>query len=318
MAVETKNQLALHQSRQEQLIASARYIEQFLAQPQTKASYERSKCPTCNNQTDSALFTKNNGEYCYCSDCRHIYLANPLGQRQLIEFYSGYPTSSLDWHVNESHFYERIYSKGLDLIKGVCQSGNLLDIGCSGGYFLSIAHKRGYKVHGIEPNEIESSHAKREGFKILGSTIDDLHESTAFEIVTLWDVLEHIPNPIDYLKQIKSHLSPGALIFVQIPTCDSLAARVMRGACNMFDGIEHLTLFSAHSLDLAFSKAGYALVDRQSVISESQVLQNFMSYASDPYLSQPCQQFQPEFLSADSIEAGGHGYKIQGLYRLES
>ena len=86
----------------------------------------------------------------------------------------------------------------------------------------------------------------------------------------------------------------------------------------MFDGIEHLTLFSAHSLDLAFSKAGYALVDRQSVISESQVLQNFMSYASDPYLSQPCQQFQPEFLSADAIEESGHGYKIQGLYRLES
>ena len=50
------------------------------------------------------------------------------------------------------------------------------------------------------------------------------------------------------------------MIFVQVPTCDSLAARVLREACNMFDGIEHLTLFSSHSLDIAFDQAGYTLL----------------------------------------------------------
>jgi len=317
MPVETKDQSALHQSRQAQLKESARYIKDFLAKSQTKESYERAGCPTCNNQSNGVLFTKNNGQYCYCPDCRHVYLGNPLNQQKLIEFYSGYPTSSLDWHINESSFYRRIYSKGLDLIASPCHGGNLLDIGCSGGYFLSVARERGYKVHGVEPNRLESAYAEEQGIDILGATVDDLPDGTAFEIITLWDVLEHIRNPVEYLKQIKSYLIPGGLVFVQVPTCDSLAARIMRSACNMFDGIEHLTLFSAHSLDIAFVKAGYSLVARQSIISESQVLQNFLSYDSDPYLSRPCQDFRPEFLSANAIEINGLGYKIQGVYRLD-
>ena len=96
----------------------------------------------------------------------------------------------------------------------------------------------------------------------MGRTIDDLSKQSNFSVVTLWDVLEHIPDPISYLKCLKSNLCSSGLVFVQVPTSDSLAARVLREDCNMFDGIEHLTLFSALSLDIAFEKAGYILVNR--------------------------------------------------------
>jgi len=85
----------------------------------------------------------------------------------------------------------------------------------------------------------------------------------------------------------------------------------------MFDGIEHLTLFSAHSLDIAFDKAGYTLVDRQSVISESHALRNYLSYEKDPYLSAPKAPFSAQFLSPDLIEKAGLGYKIQAVYQKE-
>ena len=318
MSIESKDQSALHQSRQIQLNKSARYIKEFLAQASTKESYENIGCPICGKLAASALFTKNNGEYCYCQDCKHVYLSNPLTESRLIEFYTGYPTSSLDWHRNESSFYRRIYTKGLDLIDNICQDKNMLDIGCSGGYFLTIARERGYKPQGIEPNTRESAYAKKQGINILGATLEDLSEDIGFGIITMWDVLEHIRDPIKYLKLIKSYLSPGGAVFVQVPTCDSLAARVMRGECNMFDGIEHLTLFSAASLEIAFRQAGYTLLSLQSVISESQVVQNFLSYASDPYLSKPSQDFKPEFLSADVIEQSGHGYKIQAVFKAGS
>jgi len=316
MTIDTKDQLQLHQARQQQLSKSADYTQDFLSHIKPDTDYDHSNCPTCGKAPTRPLFTKNNGQYCHCPSCNHIYLANPLKQVRLIEFYAGYPTSSLDWHQNENDFYGRIYNKGLDLIGGPSSHGKLLDIGCSSGYFLKIASERGYDTYGLEPNKLEAAYAADLGLNILGRTIDDLPIQLDFSVVTLWDVLEHIPEPISYLKHLRSHLSSSGLVFVQVPTSDSLAARVLRETCNMFDGIEHLTLFSAHSLDMAFEKSGYTLVGRQSVISESHALSNYLSYEQDPYLSTPKTPFSAQFLSPDLIEKSGLGYKIQAVYKI--
>jgi len=317
MTIDTKDQLQLHHARQKQLSKSAVYTQDFLRHINADTDYEHSNCPTCGQAADQPLFIKNNGQYCYCSRCNHIYLSNPLNQDQLIEFYAGYPTSSLDWHRKENDFYSKIYNKGLDLIGGPNNYGRLLDIGCSSGYFLKIANERGYDPYGLEPNRLEASYATDQGLNILGRTIDDLPDHSDFSVVTLWDVLEHISHPILYLKRLRSLLSPSGLVFVQVPTSDSLAARIMRETCNMFDGIEHLTLFSAHSLDIAFDSAGYTLVSRHSVISESHALSNFLSYQRDPYLSIPEAPFSAQFLSPDLIEESGLGYKIQAVYKIK-
>ena len=85
----------------------------------------------------------------------------------------------------------------------------------------------------------------------------------------------------------------------------------------MFDGIEHLTLFSFCSLDIAFKKAGYVATSSQSLIAELHALRNYLGYEQDPYLASPQTPFHAEFLSADLIESSGLGYKIQAVYRIE-
>jgi len=317
MPSDTKDQHSLHQERQTQLNRSSIYIKDFLSRADLEQDYDKSPCPTCHEGTSHTLFSKNNGHYCYCSNCQHIYLSNPLKQERLIEFYSGYPILSLDWHRNESEFYRQIYQKGLDMIKPFRKGINMLDIGCSGGFFLSIASMQGFKTSGIEPNQKESAYAIEQGTNVVGSTISDLDNSLKFDVITLWDVLEHIREPVNYLKLLRSHLNPNGLVFVQIPSSDSLAARVMRDACNMFDGIEHLTLFSARSLEIAFKKASYTPINSQSVISELHALRNYLGYERDPYLANPEMPFHAEFLSAESIEATGLGYKIQAVFRIE-
>lgn len=317
MSVDTKNQHALHQARQVQLDKSCAYIKNFLSQTNRVRDYEQSACPTCLHEASQPLFSKNNGRYCYCPECKHIYLSNPLSEKKLIEFYKGYPTSSLEWHQNESEFYQKIYQQGLDMIKPHCKGGSLLDIGCSGGYFLSVANKQGFETSGIEPNEQESGYAIKHGINIVGSTISDLNQGATFDVITLWDVLEHIREPVKYLSNLRTHLNRSGLIFVQIPSSDSLAARVMREACNMFDGIEHLTLFSLRSLDIAFQKAGYSSIANQSVISELYALQNYLGYEQDVYLANPETSFNADFLSAERIETSGLGYKIQAVYRID-
>ena len=115
MAIDSKNQLALHQSRKNQLDVSSLYVESFLGSLDPIADYTRAACPTCNHQPDSPLFAKHNGEYAYCPECDHVFLQNPLSAEKLIKFYTDYPTSSLEWHQNESEFYRSIYQRGIDL-----------------------------------------------------------------------------------------------------------------------------------------------------------------------------------------------------------
>jgi SAM-dependent methyltransferase len=317
MSIETQDQFALHQARQQQLIRSSKYIKDFLGQSDQILDYEQSPCPTCGQDANRVLFSKNNGHYSYCPGCKHIYLLNPLKEEKLIKFYTGYPTSSLEWHRSESDFYRRIYQKGLEMIKPLSKGVDMLDIGCSSGYFLSIASEHGFSSNGIEPNAQESDYASNNGINILGSTISDLDECKKFDVITLWDVLEHIRQPVNYLQRLQRHLALNGLIFVQVPSSDSLAARIMRGACNMFDGIEHLTLFSARSLDIAFQNAGYRRIASQSVISELHALQNYLDYQNDPYLGNSDNPFCAKILSAELIESSGLGYKLQALYRAE-
>ena len=317
MPIDTTNQTALHKARVSQLDRSSRYIEAFLASLDPMVDHARVACPTCNHQPDAPLFTKHIGEYAHCPQCDHIFLLNPLSPEKLISFYTNYPTSSLEWHQNESDFYRRIYQKGIKLFSPHCSGRRLLDIGCSSGYFLSFAAQEGLDAFGIEPNAQEAHYAVTNGIKVIGSTIDDLsHDEQGFDIISLWDVLEHILDPVSYVQNLRVLLRNKGLVFVQVPTSDSLAARIMRDSCNMFDGIEHLTLFSSKSLDIAFDKAGFTCLAKQSVISEVHAITNYLSYQEDPYLGAPVSPFKAAFLDADSLESSGLGYKIQAVYRI--
>jgi len=319
MALDSENQLALHQARKVQLGRSRQYIDLFLAGLDPDTDYTREPCPTCNYQPDESLFTKSSGDYAYCPRCDHIFLVNPISQEKLIEFYANYPTSSLEWHQNESEFYKRIYQQGIELIEPHRNGDRLLDIGCSSGYFLSIAGLKGFDAFGIEPNAKEAGYALKNGIKLIGSTIDSLPANLdAFDVISLWDVLEHIRQPVSYLASMRSLLSKDGLVFVQIPTSDSLAARIMREKCNMFDGIEHQTLFSARSLDSAFKQAGFTCMAKNSVISEIHAITNYLSYQADPYLDSPAAPFKADFLFGNQLDSNGMGYKIQAVYRVNS
>jgi len=317
MIIETTNQLALHQARQDQFVNSRSYTESFLSSLDKVKDYDYRDCPTCGHKADDPIFIKNQGAYCYCPSCRHIYLSNQLSSEKLLAFYSGYPTSTLEWHLNETEFYRRIYLKGLSSIQSISAGSKILDIGCSSGLFLSVAIDNGFDGFGVEPNESEAEYARLNGIKVIGSTVTELDKSSFFDVITLWDVLEHIKDPVGYVKSLKSILRPGGHVFVQVPTSDSLAARILRSSCNMFDGVEHLTLFSKHSLDLAFTSAGYALVSFQTIISETYAINNYLSYANDAYLDNSADPLVGSILDSAKIESEGLGYKIQAIYRKE-
>lgn len=312
------NQRELHQSRSDGYERLAlRKAE--LIDSRTGLVFERlvetRYCPACDSANMDQLFVKAGGQYHRCRYCRTIFLNPVLRDEELKAYYQENLSVQSQAHVDESDFYRRVYSSGLDLILKRIDSGVLLDIGCSGGLFLEMARERGFDVVGIELNRAECAIARQKRISVFDESLEDLTSDLFFDIVTLWDVFEHIKRPYEYLEIVRGHLRPGGLLMLQIPNSGSLSARVMRQHCNMFDGIEHVNLFNASSLESVLEQSGFSVVELVSVIDDRAAVLNYLSY-EDPYSGSYNPDGELANLSPEFILDNGLGYKLQAIAQV--
>jgi len=112
-------------------------------------------------------------------------------------------------------------------------SGRLLDIGCAGGVFLNEARTRGFDVFGIELNSSMAAHARSTyHVEVLNSRIEDVvanRWSHHFDVVTLLDCLEHVPQPLAAMSKVADWLRLGGFVFIRGPLSNSRVARMKEG-----------------------------------------------------------------------------------------
>jgi 2-polyprenyl-3-methyl-5-hydroxy-6-metoxy-1,4-benzoquinol methylase len=103
----------------------------------------------------------------------------------------------------------------------------LLDVGCAQGFFLDEARRAGYETTGIEPSPAAAAFAREElGLDVRDGRADQVSLGAAeFDVVTMTDALEYLPNPVADLKRITAHLSPGGLFFAKVPNGDYFVLR---------------------------------------------------------------------------------------------
>jgi SAM-dependent methyltransferase len=137
--------------------------------------------------------------------------------------------------------------------------GRVLDIGCASGHFLRVARMAGWSVAGVEPSvalyakTVETLGSKAE---VHCSTLEEGDfEPSSFDAVTLWDVLEHVPDPVKFMKRCRTLLRPGGRLFLNVPNLDSIQARVLGRRWPLLLA-EHLTYFNRRSLRMCGEKAG--------------------------------------------------------------
>lgn len=135
----------------------------------------------------------------------------------------------------------------------------LLEIGCGLGNFLHEAHQQGYKVRGIDVSESAVARANT----TLGAPLVQVgHLETAdftlesFDVVVMADVIEHVRDPKAFIGLVKDLVKPDGLIFVAVPSLDSLSAKLM-GRHWMEFKLEHLYYFDKATLTRLLSEAGF-------------------------------------------------------------
>ena len=137
----------------------------------------------------------------------------------------------------------------------------------------------------------------------------------------MWDVFEHIVNPKEYLKKVFDMIETNGVLFLQVPNSNSIAAKVLQQKCNMYDGLEHVSLFSPETIKRTVDLAGFRVRDIKSVIPESYVLKNYLSY-DDPYFpvltqESPIFDFLTDDYILEKIDESVSEYH-QGVFRNRS
>ncbi len=194
-----------------------------------------------------------------CNKCGLIYV-NPRIRGELI--LEGYSEGTDEAFVSQARGREITFEKQLKLInKHSPGKGRILDIGTAGGSFLYVAKKDGWDVHGVEPNKWMAEWGwKHYGIEIKpGDIFSNKYPSNYFDVVTLFDVLEHVPDPSATLKEINRIMKKEGLLIVNYPDIGSWVARIM-GRKWVFILSVHLWYFTRKTIRKMLNRQGYEVV----------------------------------------------------------
>lgn len=131
------------------------------------------------------------------------------------------------------------------------QKGKLLDIGSGTGDFLVEAKNQGWSILGFEPNSDAKQLAANKGISFT-EDIFALPENT-FDVVTMWHVLEHVPNLEEYIANLKRIVKPNGTIIIAVPNYKSYDAKYYNRFWAAYDVPRHLWHFSKTSIKRLFS-----------------------------------------------------------------
>jgi len=199
------------------------------------------------------------GRVMRCLSCGHGYRALRLDSEILAALYAEQDVAN---YVAEGRGRSRTAREHWEFVKSLMPRGALLDVGCASGLFLERACHAGWKATGIEPSPLLCEYARErmgDAAEIVCGTLESVALAPAqFDIVTLWDVLEHAPDPKSFLRGCTASLKPGGFVLLNVPHIESRVARLMGRHWPLLLP-EHLHYFSRTSLLHCGRDAGLAL-----------------------------------------------------------
>ena len=161
---------------------------------------------------------------------------------------------------------ERAHRDFLERVAG--SPGRVLDVGCGLGYFLARAQSAGWEVRGCDTSapwvELANRRLGRQAVS-LGGPVEALGDDERFDLVTAWDVVEHVHEPADFMRALRRRLAPGGRLFLRTPNITYVLAvyRLRRrlGHAVRLGPTNHVVYFGASTMRRALALAGLQPVD---------------------------------------------------------
>lgn len=242
-------------------------------QPDAASSKVRTPepCPSCGHTgaqewlcgPDRLHGRRENYTLLRCPSCSMVWLSHPPMPEEMYLHY----TEAYHRLISASgqNSPERWRARKTTLTK-YKQSGALLDLGCSSGAFLEYMKDAAWKLYGIEmsPEGAKTAEARSGAHVFVGDVPDAPFARESFDVITCFDVLEHVYDPRQVLAKVEEWLRPGGIFYVLVPNIDSAEARVFRTYWQGLELPRHLSHFSPASLGNLAKSVGLSEVSLET------------------------------------------------------
>ncbi|MBN2776590.1 MAG: class I SAM-dependent methyltransferase [Bacteroidales bacterium] len=244
---------------------------------------ENINCEVCGNNDPQAFllkFERNDFKVCECQNCKFVFI--PQFYRESIP-YEDYRDEEVLKSVRQGNNYIKIrrHKLRIKLIRKFVKKGKLYDIGVGWGHFLYTAKLMGFDVSGVEISELMHYYAAND------LNLDVVHDNffnlslpeKNWDVVTMWDVLEHIEKPAEVVRRARTILKDDGYFIFQVPQIDSKVAKKQKQNWSMMS-IEHINYFSKESIKYLLEKEGFEIIK----IKSSYELKLFLMFTVLPWL----------------------------------
>jgi SAM-dependent methyltransferase len=218
-------------------------------------------CPLCEGQSYAHFESIQDDEhtltYMLCNSCGLVFQSPRMSDDELKDFYQAEYRHRVQDEVGPTEKDRRVQAgRARNLLKflrkHLDQVRSHLDIGCSAGALIEVIHQT-YNCAsvGVEPGDAYRSFSRGRGWQVVGD-LDELRKdySATFDLITMAHVLEHLPDPVRYLRMLREEwLSPGGHLLIEVPNLYGHTALELA----------HLTAYSATTMQRILHRAGYQI-----------------------------------------------------------
>ena len=224
-------------------------------------------CPLCTPKSRcSVRFTKHGYTIYRCGECNLLFVHPQPSPEDIIALYgpayfergNKYSFDPENGELNPDRHNNLVRISVLQQYK---PSGRLLDVGCAEGGFLEVAREMGFNVSGIEVSDYAATYARGKlGIDVANSNLAEARlPSESYDVVTMWDVIEHLSDPCQTLREIHRILRRGGLLALSTGNAGSLWARLAGRFWQLLTPPQHLFFFDEKNLGKALGLSGFAV-----------------------------------------------------------
>lgn len=224
-------------------------------------------CAFCGGEETKPVLDKQGFSIVQCRSCRFVYVNPRVENIQLSSIYRYNYFKNKDYgyigYEQEKRLREKNFERWLNDAESFIPKQtpiNSLDVGCAAGYCLELMQKKGWKVKGLELDQEMCKDLQQAGFEISETTIEAFETTGKFSVITLFDVIEHIPGIDSAFKKLRSLLTDDGIIILVTPDYNSFQRKLMGKSWFQFKPIEHIQYFDLRSLKSFANRNGLEII----------------------------------------------------------